>query len=261
MPGNIIETAEEAIKISDPGEINRDQHNWADRFVIRVGQVAAWLFPILMVAIVTQVIIRKFGFNQAWLDDAQWWIYGAAMLAAFGYSITTESHVRVDILHQFYSDAKKAKIEIFALGWLLLPFLILMTDVTMHYAASSWVAGEGSDSANGLHKLYLLKALIPVLFGVAIIATLSVLYRHLCKLTQPILWKYLIAALPGFLFFMDRLTYYAFWWYTRFSQPELKTRRIPKQDIFDNTLLVGMIVGLLILALVYLASRRSNREA
>ena len=38
MPGNIIETADEAIAISDPGEKNRDEHVWGDRLVIRVGQ-------------------------------------------------------------------------------------------------------------------------------------------------------------------------------------------------------------------------------
>lgn len=261
MPGNTIETVEEVIAISDPGEKNRDEHVWGDRIVIRVGNIAAWLFPILMVGIVTQVIIRKFGFNQAWLDDAQWWLYGAAMLAAFGYAITTESHVRVDILHQNYSSAKQARIEIFALGWLLLPFLVLMIDIMAHYAISSWKAGEGSDSPNGLHRLYLLKALLPILFGLAIIATLSVLQRHLRKLTSPVLWKYIIAGFPAIWFMAERIVYYTFWWFIRLSQPDLNPRRISREPLMDSTLWVGLAIVVVVFAVSYFRSQSKAENA
>jgi TRAP-type mannitol/chloroaromatic compound transport system permease small subunit len=261
MPGNTIISAEEVIAISDPGEKNRDEHVWGDRLVIRIGNVAAWLFPILMIGIVTQVIIRKFGMNQAWLDDAQWWLYGAAMLTAFGYAITTESHVRVDIFHQSYSPAKKAKIEIFALGWLFLPFLVLMLDIMTHYAISSWTAGEGSDSPNGLHRLYLLKALLPILFGVAIIATLAVLQRHLRKLTTPNAWKYVIAAFPALWFIAERVVYYAFWWFTRITQSELNPRRISREPLMDNTLWMGLVVVALVFAVTYFAAKRKAENA
>lgn len=261
MSENTLEAAEQSIAISDPGEKGRSEHVWGDRFMIKMGNVAAWLFPILMVAIVTQVVIRKFGFNQAWLDDAQWWIYGIAMLAGFSYSITTESHVRVDILHQNFSPQKKAKIEIFALGWLLLPFLVLMTDILMHYAIPSWVAGEGSDSPNGLHRLYLLKALLPVLFFLAIFATLAVLHRHLNRLTKPDRWKLVLAGLPGFWFLAERAVYYALWWYTRFAQPELNPRRISREPLLQDTMWIGLGVLLIILAVTFFTSRRQAETA
>ena len=74
------EQTEVVAAISDPGEIGRADHNRGDRFVIRVSNLAAWLFPILMVAICAQVVLRQMGHNQAWLDDLQWWLYGAAVL-------------------------------------------------------------------------------------------------------------------------------------------------------------------------------------
>jgi len=261
MSENTIGAAEQSIAISDPGEKDLANHVWGDRFMIKMGNVAAWLFPILMVAIVTQVVIRKFGFNQAWLDDAQWWLYGTAMLAGFSYAITTESHVRVDILHQNYSPKKKAKIEIFALGWLLLPFLVLMTDILLHYAIPSWVAGEGSDSPNGLHRLYLLKALLPVLFFLAIFATLAVLHRHLRKLTQPDRWKLILAGFPGFWFLCERAVYYVLWWFTRVSQPELNARRISREPIMQDTIWYGLVLLLIILLIAFSASRRNAENA
>ena len=182
-------TVDKVLAITDPGEVDRAVHTPLDRMMINFGNVVAWAFPLLMLAIVSQVFLRGFGHNQAWLDDAQWWIYGFAMLTAFGYAITTSSHVRVDIFHENYSLEKKAKIEVFAVGWLLLPFLGIMLDVLFHYGASSIKAGEGSDSPNGLHNLYLLKATLPVLFTMCILAAYAVMKRNLAVFSPTKLHK------------------------------------------------------------------------
>ncbi|MEQ9198923.1 MAG: TRAP transporter small permease subunit, partial [Rhodospirillales bacterium] len=255
---NSVTSVKSPTTITDPGESNRAEHLWGDRLVIRTGRIIAWLFPLLMVAIVIQVNIRKFGFNQAWLDDAQWWMYGIAMLTAFGYSISTESHVRVDIFHQNYSAAKKARIELFALGWLLLPFLILMTDIMTHYAISSWTAGEGSDSPNGLHMLYLLKMALPVLFMLAILAAMSALYRHLIKLTPPAVWKYILAGLPAFIFLAERVVNYVIWWHIRISQPDLSVFSINDEPLFDWALPLGTAIVMAVILAAFLAARRST---
>ena len=126
MSSKDIPDVEEILAVSDPGEVGREHHGKIDRLMINVGNVVAWAFPLLMLAIVAQVFLRGAGHNQAWLDDLQWWIYGFAMLTGFGYAITTNSHVRVDILHQHFSPEKKARIEVAALGWLLAPFIALM---------------------------------------------------------------------------------------------------------------------------------------
>lgn len=254
-------TVDEVLSISDPGEINADQHLWGDRLMVRIANVFAWIFPILMAAIVTQVVIRKLGFNQAWLDELQWWMYGVAMLVGFGYSITTNSHVRVDILHQGYSDAKKAKIEVFALGWLLIPFMVMMTDILCHYAWSSITALEGSDSPNGLHRLYLLKSSLPVLFAAAIIAAVAALYRNLETLVVPKLWTLIIAAFPAIFFATQRFVHYAFWWFTRFTNPDLNPRRITKEPIFDYSLWVALVILIVIVAISISRSRASSAKA
>lgn len=258
---DVIEVATDAVSISDPGERNRDEHLWGDRLVIRVGNIVAWVFPLLMVAIVTQVVIRKFGYNQAWLDDAQWWLYGFAMLAAFGYAITTESHVRVDIFHQSFSDKKKAYIEIFALGWLLLPFLGIMTDVMIHYGWASWVAGEGSDSANGLHSLYLLKMSLPVLFLMAMIAAWSVMVRHLMKITEVRFWKMMVGAFPFVFFMCDRVFYYISWWYVRMTNTELHDRRISREPLLEASTYYGAALLVIVFAISYMIARKKNNNS
>jgi TRAP-type mannitol/chloroaromatic compound transport system permease small subunit len=261
MSGSPIETAEAAIAISDPGEVNRDQHLWGDRLMINIGNITAWLFPLLMVAIVTQVIIRKMGMNQAWLDDAQWWMYGFAMLVGFGYAITTESHVRVDILHQNYSPERKARIEVFALGWLLLPFLGMMTDILIHYAWSSVKALEGSDSPNGLHRLYLLKASMPIMFFVAIIAAWAATKRNLAKLKPVNLYRMMFATLPFVWFVADRVVHYILYWFTRITNPEINPRRIDKEPIFEYELYFALAVISIIALISYMRTRSSSTKA
>ena len=158
-----MEDPDKLVQLYDPGEAGREEHTTTDRIVVNFSNFIAWFFPILMLIICAQVVFRTLGRsgigpgNQAWMDDLQWWMYGFACLVGIAYAITTNSHVRVDIFYDRFSKAKQSRIDKFALGWLLLPFLILCWDVTLHYALDSVEAGEGSSSPNGLHGLYLLK--------------------------------------------------------------------------------------------------------
>ncbi|MCV6595206.1 MAG: TRAP transporter small permease subunit [Silicimonas sp.] len=261
MSGNADLTVEETLAITDPGEKDRDQQSWADRVVIQFGNVTAWLFPVLMIAICTQVVIRKMGNNQAWLDDLQWWLYGFAMTVGFGYAIVTQSHVRVDILHHHFTRRKKARIEIVGLGWLLLPFLFMMTDILFHYAWSSVLAREGSDSPNGLHSLYLLKMSLPVLFVLASLATISIAARHLAVIAPVRLWTMLIATLPAALFLAERIAYYVLYWITRVGNPDLNPRRISREPIFDYTLWIGIALVAALFVLSFIRSRGTQEKA
>lgn len=248
-------TVDAVLAISDPGEVDRDQHGPLDRLMINVGNVVAWAFPLLMFAIVAQVFLRGNGFNQAWLDDAQWWIYGFAMLTAFGYAITTSSHVRVDIFHEHYTPEKKARIEVFALGWLLLPFLGLMTDTMFHYAVSSVVAGEGSDSPNGLHGLYILKSTLPVLFVLSCLAAYGVLLRNLRVVSPVRLHTIIIAMLPMAIFMAWRAVVYVMYWFVYLTNSDIKARRIMREPIFDYALMIAAALVAALFVYGYLRNR------
>ncbi|WP_298296559.1 TRAP transporter small permease subunit [uncultured Litoreibacter sp.] len=258
MSDQSIPDVEEVLAISDPGEVDRHTHGFADRLMINVGNVVSWMFPILMIAIVSQVFLRGAGNNQAWLDDAQWWMYGFAMLTAFGYAITTNSHVRVDILHQNYSDAKKARIEVFAIGWLLLPFIALMTDVLVHYSWQSIISGEGSSSPNGLHRVYLLKATLPVLFLLAAAAGWARFKHNLKTFTDTGLATQLLWMLPTAIFVGWRLVHYAAYWVIYFTNAEIRPRRITREPFFDHTLWVSVALVVALIAVGLLRRRRGD---
>ena len=177
-----MQSVEEIAAVNDPGEVGREAHNWGDRLTVFISNLFAWIFPILMMAICAQVVLRSAGMNQAWLDDFQWWLYGSAVLVGIGYAVTTNSHVRVDIRYDNFPEKKKLRTDIFALGWLFLPFIILCWDVTVHYAVASVVADEGSDSPNGLHNLWILKLMMNASFVIIGFAAWSAYVRYLSKL-------------------------------------------------------------------------------
>ena len=198
----------QVVAISDPGEVNRAEHNRGDRFVIQLSNIAAWLFPILMLAITAQVSLRNSGMNQAWLDDLQWWLYGAAVLMGVGYAVTTDSHVRVDIFYDGFSTEKKTRINIFSIGWMFLPFIVLAWDVTYDYALSSIRANEGSDSPNGLHNLWILKTFMNVAFIFIGVACWFAVKRNLSRLHPPKLWRMLWSIFPATLLMINLAIYY-----------------------------------------------------
>lgn len=254
-------------QLYDPGEVGRAEHNRGDRFVVGVSNAVAWLFPLLMLAITAQVILRQAGHNQAWLDDLQWWLYGIACLTGIAYAVTTGSHVRVDIFYDNFPKAKQDRLNIFALGWLFLPFIILTSDFTFHYAVSSVVAREGSDSPNGLHNLWILKVLMFLAFVFIGVSIVAALLRHLARLTTVRLWKVLVAMLPATWFLINLALYYALWWGVRLtSGPDVSDRQVTRHPAFgavelgQQEILYTVIASGVLTAVLILATRAMARK-
>ena len=58
-----------------------------DAFSVRVGQIASWLYPILMLVIVVNVILRyAFSFGSIEIEELHWHLYSIAGLLAFAYA-------------------------------------------------------------------------------------------------------------------------------------------------------------------------------
>lgn len=258
------------VAIYDPGEIDREQHTRGDRFVVGISNIFAWIFPILMIAICAQVVLRQMGNNQAWLDDFQWWLYGAAVLVGVAYAVTTNSHVQVDIFYDNYDAKRKARIDIFALVWCFLPFTILSWDVTLGYAISSIVADEGSDSPNGLHNLWILKTLLNLSFLLIAVAIWSMYLRRMKVLTEPTLGKQLLWAFPSTMFAVNLAIYYAIYGYHWLTLPEGDNpRTISRKPIFDEfdlgpweikyTIVITLALTIIIIGLALLRDARRAR--
>jgi TRAP-type mannitol/chloroaromatic compound transport system permease small subunit len=261
--------AEIPVAIYDPGEVGRETHNKGDRLVVQISNAAAWIFPLLMIAICSQVVLRQLGHNQAWLDDLQWWLYGTACLVGVAYAVTTNSHVRVDIFYALFPERKKAWIDVFGLAWCFMPFIILCWDVTLGYAISSVTSDEGSSSPNGLHNLWILKCVMNLSFVLTFFAICAMYLRQMRKLGEDRLGRLLLCAFPAVMYVVNLAIYYTLYVYHYLTLPEDENpRTILRKPIFDEieilgiwdiryTILMTLVATAALIGLALLRDRRS----
>jgi TRAP-type mannitol/chloroaromatic compound transport system permease small subunit len=227
--------------IHDPGEIGRADHNKTDRIVVQISNLAAWIFPVLIMAICIQVVIRQLGHNQAWLDDLQWWLYGTAGLLGTAYAVTTDSHVRVDVLYEGFSAEKKTRSDVFGLVWCILPFILLCWDVTFSYAMTSWSIDEGSSSPNGLHNLWILKTILNLSFVLIAFAIVGIYVRKMRLNGETRLGRLLLWAFPSLFFAINLAFYHVLYGYHYLTLKEGQNpRTIRREAVFGELELFGI---------------------
>ena len=111
------------------------------------------------------------------LEELQWHLYAVALMVGLSYGVTTDSHIRVDLLHQRFSPRLKAWVEIIGILFLLLPFIAILFHHSLDWLADSYRLNESSSNPTGLPYRWLIKAVIPVSLGLLFIAALARLLR------------------------------------------------------------------------------------
>ncbi len=149
----------------------------------RTGQMTSFLIAALIVAIITQVVLRYVFKNSiAALEELQWHLYAVVIMIGLSYAFVTDSHIRLDILHTKFSRRKKEKMEIFGIVCFLMPMIMVFFFHSLGFVAESWRVGECSDAPMGLCYRWALKSVITLSFGLLLIAAI-------CRLIRA--WSYL----------------------------------------------------------------------
>ncbi|WP_299439814.1 TRAP transporter small permease subunit [uncultured Rhodospira sp.] len=152
--------------------------NAIDHFIMRVGNVASWIWVLLVIGIITNVTMRYvFGRATVWLEELQLYLYAIGFIVGLSYAITWNRHVRVDALVDRWSRRARAWIELFGLLFLLLPFSVAILVEAVPYALTSFRLNEGSPAPGGLPYTWLLKSFIVWGFALIFLAALSRLLR------------------------------------------------------------------------------------
>lgn len=148
-----------------------------------LGKLSSWLW-ILTVGVIMWSVIARYGFNtgSVMLEEVQWHLAGAAWLIGLSYTLVHDDHVRVDILHERFSNRTRAWIEFLGIVFLLLPFLAITTMELLPYAMSSFEQAERSQAPNGLPARWIMKALLTASVGLIAVAALARLARTCSRL-------------------------------------------------------------------------------
>ena len=149
-----------------------------DRVIQVIGLKIAWVYVLLVLVIMAQVILRKgFASGLIVLEELQWHLYGVGVMFGLSYAQTTNAHIRVDLFYSKFRAKTKYVIEILGILILVLPFVTTIFLHSLDFVADSWRIGENSESPSGLPWRWLIKAAIPASMILLGLAVLSRLYR------------------------------------------------------------------------------------
>ena len=111
-----------------------------DQFLDKLGSHLSWIWLILMLIIVLNVILR-YGFNlgSIELEEMQWHLYSSGFLIGLSYAYLADKHIRVDILHERFSPELKAWVELYGTLVFLIPFLVLIIYFSIPFITASYV--------------------------------------------------------------------------------------------------------------------------
>jgi TRAP-type mannitol/chloroaromatic compound transport system permease small subunit len=149
-----------------------------DPWLVWLGQLISWVWAVLLVIIVANVVIRyAFNLGRIEFEEIQWHLYSAGFLLGLSYAYQADAHIRVDVLHERLSPRRKAWIELYGIVLFLLPFIALILIFSVPFVISSFRVGEVSQAPGGLPLRWAVKALLPLGFALLLLAVVSRLTR------------------------------------------------------------------------------------
>jgi TRAP-type mannitol/chloroaromatic compound transport system permease small subunit len=112
------------------------------------GVVAAVLVVALIVLMLYDVGMRYiFNAPTAWGFDINTWLMGAAFVLSIGYALSSDSHVRVDLLYTPETRPRLRYVDLIGFIVLLLPSAAWITWGLWHYFFEALKSGERSGSS------------------------------------------------------------------------------------------------------------------
>lgn len=151
-----------------------------DKWILRIGRFFSWANAILIVVTVLQVVLRYgFGKGLVILEELEWHLYAVAFMFGLSYALTTNSHVRVDLIQSKFSRKTKEWIDLVGHIFLLLPFVIACIYYGWEFFQLSWVHSERSSAPLGLPWRWLIKSVIPISIALLGVATVSRIIRSI----------------------------------------------------------------------------------
>ncbi|WP_349369176.1 TRAP transporter small permease subunit [Salinarimonas sp.] len=149
-----------------------------DAVVRVIGEAFSWIWAILIILIVGNVVLRYLiGTNFVALEELQWHLYAIGFMMGLSYTLLKDGHVRVDVLAEKLSHRGRAWIELVGLLLFLAPFVYIVIADAIPFVERSWRLNETSPAPGGLPARWFLKSFIIVAFGFLGLAAFSRLTR------------------------------------------------------------------------------------
>lgn len=149
-----------------------------DRLGVWLGHAVRWLILASVLISASNAVMRKaFDIGSNAFLEVQWYLFAAAFLLGAGYTFLRNAHVRIDFLSSRLSERAAAWVDVVGILLVLLPFTVLMINLSWPLFERAWTSGEMSQNAGGL-ILWPARLVIPVGFGLLLLQALSELIKR-----------------------------------------------------------------------------------
>jgi TRAP-type mannitol/chloroaromatic compound transport system permease small subunit len=144
-----------------------------DAFIDLVGRATSWLALVLALVMGANVLLRYgFSIGSIAMQELEWHIMVPICVFGMSYALLKGEHVRVDVVFQYFSPRAKLMVEVItAVVGMLLAVIVIW--LCIPYVRQSWSIGEGTANPGGIDYRYVVKAFIPIGFGLYFLQSLS----------------------------------------------------------------------------------------
>lgn len=162
-----------------------------DQLISLIGRTAAWLFLLLILFIVFDVITRKFGmqipgYGSTRLQESEWHVHTVIFLIGLSFAYLRDAHVRVDLFRERFSPRTKAWVEMIGCLIFLMPYATVVTVEAWDFTMRAWASGEVSAAMTGLPHRWAIKSFLVIGFILLFLAGLAMLFNRIVYLFGPL---------------------------------------------------------------------------
>ena len=153
---------------------------FADTLSASMGKAFSWCIVILMGGTCYEVIMA-YAFNSPtlWNFDFSLQMYGAIFMMAGAYCLSTEAHVRGDVIYRLFPTRVQGWIDLILYFIFFFPGILALAFYGYEYAALAWKIKETSWNSPAQIQIYMAKALIPSAGVLLIIQGISEVFRSI----------------------------------------------------------------------------------
>ena len=154
--------------------------SFADHLSTSVGKAFSWCIVILMGGTCYEVVMA-YAFNAPtlWNFDFSLQMYGAIFMMAGAYTLSTEAHVRGDVIYRLFPTKVQGWIDLVLYFIFFFPGVIALAVYGYDYAALAWKIKETSWNSPAQIQIYMAKSLIPLSGTLLVIQGISEVFRSI----------------------------------------------------------------------------------
>jgi len=146
------------------------------RLIQYSGKIAAVALILLVILVVYDATVRYwFQSGSIALQELEWHLFDIIILLSIAYTFSHDAHVRVDIFYEHFSHKTKVIINLLGSLFFVLPFSLLIIYLGIDFVALSFSQMEASADPGGLPYRFIIKAFVPIAFGLMVLQTLRVI--------------------------------------------------------------------------------------